>query len=122
MRKRAAFSPFSKFSEIFSCKSIENIDNILCVLDHWCSGLTCLPVTEKTTSSNLVWSAKYVWPGSSVGSSKGLKILVSPVRARLGPPFERIGLVEMPSLFSLYIVFYHLFICIIKPIKQAERK
>ena len=62
--------------------------NSLCALDHWCSGLTCLPVTEKTTSSNLVWSAKYAWPGSSVGSSKGLKILVSPVRARLGPPLE----------------------------------
>ena len=45
----------------------QDMDNISCVLDHWCSGLTCLPVTEKTTSSNLVWSAKNVWPGSSAG-------------------------------------------------------
>ena len=27
-------------------------------LDHWCSGLTCFPVTEETTGSNPVWSAK----------------------------------------------------------------
>ena len=25
--------------------------------DHWCSGLTCFPVTEEITGSNPVWSA-----------------------------------------------------------------
>ena len=28
-----------------------------CEMDHWCSGLTCLPVTEEITGSNPVWSA-----------------------------------------------------------------
>ena len=37
-------------------------------MDHWCSGPTCLPVTEEITSSNLVWSA--MRPGSSVGRAK----------------------------------------------------
>ena len=74
------------FLRITLAKDVMNMDNIPCGLDHWCSGPTCLPVTEKITSSNLVWSAKYAWPGSSDGSSKGLKILVSPVRSRLGPP------------------------------------
>ena len=33
--------------------------NLACstITDHWCSGLTCFPVTEEITSSNLVWSA-----------------------------------------------------------------
>lgn len=39
----------------FSYKETINMQS--CYLVHWCRGLTCLPVTEKTTSSNLVCTA-----------------------------------------------------------------
>ncbi len=42
------------------------------------------------------------WPGSSDGSSNGLKIHVSPVRSRPGPPAKR----TIPDAIALGIFAY----------------
>ena len=49
----------AKFLVEISKRSSDNISRAIAQTDHWCSGQTCLPVTEKITSSNLVWSAKF---------------------------------------------------------------
>ena len=38
--------------------------------DHWCSGLTCFPVTEEITSSNLVWSAIFIGSLAQLGEHR----------------------------------------------------
>ena len=38
--------------------------------DHWCSGLTCFPVTEEITSSNLVWSATFIGSLAQLGEHR----------------------------------------------------
>ena len=38
--------------------------------DHWCSGLTCFPVTEEITSSNPVWSATFIGSLAQLGEHR----------------------------------------------------
>ena len=38
--------------------------------DHWCSGLTCFPVTEETTGSNPVWSATFIGSLAQLGEHR----------------------------------------------------
>ena len=38
--------------------------------DHWCSGLTCFPVTEEITSLNLVWSATFIGSLAQLGEHR----------------------------------------------------
>ena len=43
---------------------------IMPATDHWCSGLTCFPVTEEITSSNLVWSATFIGSLAQLGEHR----------------------------------------------------